>query len=131
MPQIRSAAEGQSAYELGAKVLIIFSMGKDGARAIKPQLPQDAAIGFDLHRPSEYSYDLIEVKDAWILRDEGFNTVLAAEVLWNSPLDDVTGPTSVIRAIRAKACSFLREPLDWISRQAMDGAKETLGELLA
>lgn len=115
---------------MGARVMLLIGAARLKATQLRPEFPEGVVVGYDLRRPKEYQGGLREVEDAWQLRDEDFHAVYAADVLWQSGLDDVTGPSAVIKALRAKACHWLVEPLDWIERCVMDGSKETLGELL-
>jgi hypothetical protein len=116
--------------EWGGRIVFLINVPQQDAVAIRGQFPEDMVVGYDLRRPKEYSSGLKEVEDAWILRDEGYHSVYVTSALWNSGLDDVLGPTSVLRAIKAKACHWLADPLDYIQNSCFDGAKETLGELL-
>lgn len=128
---MRNPEEAREAVALGAKLLLLIGSSRSKASEMRSQLPGDGVmVGYDLKRPKEYQGGLKEVEDAWLLRDDDFHCVYASDALWQSGLDDVTGPSAVIRALRAKACHFLVEPLDWIERCVMDGTKETLGELL-
>ena len=117
---------------MGAKMFFLIGSTRTQGLALLKDFPQgdDVMVGFDLRRPKEYQYGLNEIEDAWVLRDEGYNSVYAANLLWQTVLDDVVGPAAVIRALRGKACHFMVEPHDWIEKAMGEGTKETLGELL-
>lgn len=116
---------------MGANLIFLVGNTRSQGMAMLKEMPKDVMAGFDLRRPAEYQYGLNEIEDAWVLRDEGFHSVYVSNLLWQTPLDDVVGPAAVIKALRAKACHFLVDPLDWIERSVNEGTKETLGELLA
>ncbi len=130
--QVKTVAEAEGAVAAGAKLLFLCGLTRAQGLAIRPQLPAEGVmVGFDLRRPVEFQFGLSEVEDAWVLRDEGFHAVHASNLLFQTPLDNVVGPSSVIKALRAKACHFMVDPLDWIEKTVTEGTKETLGELLA
>jgi hypothetical protein len=140
--QVKTAEEAKEATAMGAKLLFLVGNTRTQAVALRPELPgaseegearerEEVMVGFDLRRPKEFQYGLNEVEDAWVLRDHRFNAVYVSNLLFQTPLDDVVGPSAVIRALRAKACHFMVDPLDWIEKAVSEGTKETLGELLA
>ena len=119
---------------MGAQLLFLVGNTRAQALELRPQLPgasEAVMVGYDLRRPKEFQYGLNEVEDAWVVRDHEFHSVYVSNLLFQTPLDDVVGPSAVIRALRAKACHFMVDPLDWIERAVSEGSKETLGELLA
>lgn len=119
---------------MGAQLLFLVGNTRAQAVALRPELPGNEApvmVGYDLRRPQEFQFGLSEVEDAWVVRDERFHAVYVSNLLFQTPLDDVVGPSAVIRALRAKACHFMVDPLDWIEKAVSEGTKETLGELLA
>lgn len=132
--QVKNAEEAKAATGMGVRLL--FLVGNTRAQAIDlraalPGAEEEVMVGFDLRRPKEFQYGLNEVEDAWVLRDHNFHAVYVSNLLFQTPLDDVVGPSAVIRALRAKACHFMVDPLDWIEKAVSEGTKETLGELLA
>jgi hypothetical protein len=121
--QVRSPEEAHEARAAGARLLYLIGHTRQQGMAMRESFPEDVLVGFDLRRPAEYQYGLAEVEDAWVLRDAGFHSVYASNVLWQTSLDDVTGPVAVIRALKAKACHFLVDPVDWISKVINEGSK--------
>lgn len=135
---VKSATEAAAATAAGARLLFVYGCTRARGIEMRKELPlllpdgeEGIMVGFDLRRPREFQYGLNEVEDAWVLRDEGFHSVYASNLLFQTPLDDVVGPSAVIKALRAKACHFMVDPLDWIEKAVTEGTKETLGELLA
>lgn len=131
---VKSAAEAAAATAAGARLLFLYGCTRAQGIEMRKELPkgeEGVMVGYDLRRPREFQYGLNEVEDAWVLRDEGFHSVYVSNLLFQTPLDDVVGPSSVIKALRAKACHFMVDPLDWIEKVVTEGTKETLGELMA
>lgn len=132
--QVKTAEEAKEAVAMGAQLLFLVGNTRAQAVELRPSLPSDAEpvmVGYDLRRPKEFQYGLNEVEDAWVVRDHSFHAVYVSNLLFQTPLDDVVGPSAVIRALRAKACHFMVDPLDWIEKAVTEGTKETLGELMA
>ena len=128
--QVRSVAEAERTKALGARIVLLINTPHREAAAARASFPADVVVGYDLRRPKEYSYALKEMENAWTLRDAGYHTVYVSQTLWQSGLDVGVGPTSVVRAVKAKACHWLADPLEYTQTSCLDGAKETLGQLL-
>lgn len=133
---MKNAEEAREAVKMGVQLLFLVGNTRAQAVALRPELPgkdddEPVMVGYDLRRPKEFQFGLSEVEDAWVVRDESYHAVYVSNLLFQTPLDDVVGPSAVIRALRAKACHFMVDPLDWIEKAVSEGTKETLGELLA
>lgn len=123
----RSAAEVEKAGELDPRVISLSGMSVDDMLETLPSFPEKCIKMAYL--PLYDDEQLIEAEDAWRLRDAGFNSVMASELLFKFHSQEVGDNTlSIIKAICAKgSVKYTRASMAFVGKG--EGAREYLGYL--
>ncbi|KAL7572343.1 hypothetical protein ACA910_021557 [Epithemia clementina (nom. ined.)] len=141
---VSTREQAQQAVDLGARMLLVKIVDEnptDRAALVEAKWsvvhdltvpenddgrPQDVCrIAYISARNNK---QLLEVEEAWALRDKGFNAVWVGEALYKSGVDATEHPGAIIRAMKSKSS------VRWASPKASsgrgEGAREYLGDIL-
>eukprot|EP00903_Cladosiphon_okamuranus_P010206 g9665.t1 len=108
-------------------VSIISVVGKtvQEAAELRQHIPERVVSVVHVDRRSDECLD--EIEDCWQLRDAGYNTIWASELLYKGGMSQAESAEAIIRAIRAKASVKYGRARGMSGKG--EGAKEYLGYL--
>jgi len=131
---VSTAEDAQKAVDLGAQMVRVNIVGAHDMVELlqKVKLPEDTEthpVCMIAYLSSNKERLLsMEIEDAWVCRDGGYNAVWAADILYKYGRDPTAQPGALIKTMKSKTS------LKWGSRQTMrgslEGAKEYLGDIL-
>ena len=122
----RCKEELAAAGAAGAGVVALNGITVDEMIELADDFPEGAIkVGF---LPLYDDKQLIEAEDAWRLRDAGFNTIWASEVLYKFQVDDGDSARTIIKAVTSKgSVKYTRASMSYNTKG--EGAREYLGSL--
>lgn len=129
---VNTKEEGQTAVDLGAKILSIVNVdGVDDKVDIIDGLdiPDDGrtvtTIANIVHSSDK---GLQEVEEAWACRDKGFNCAWISDALYKAGNSEVEHPGAIIRSMSSKSSVKWASPVARSGRG--EGAREYLGDIM-
>eukprot|EP00612_Vaucheria_litorea_P005322 CAMPEP_0171461604 /NCGR_PEP_ID=MMETSP0945-20130129/5983_1 /TAXON_ID=109269 /ORGANISM="Vaucheria litorea, Strain CCMP2940" /LENGTH=310 /DNA_ID=CAMNT_0011987979 /DNA_START=130 /DNA_END=1062 /DNA_ORIENTATION=+ len=123
--QVSSEEEIKEAIELGSTIVSITGKSLQEAIDLKKMIPDDVAAVIQVDRRSDEGLE--EIEDCWKLRDAGFNSIWASEILYKAGQMQSESVTAIIKAIRAKGSVKYGRARGMSGKG--EGAKEFLGTL--
>lgn len=128
---VSNKEEAQSAIDAGARIISISGVDdidEKIAAITDLDIPEGAAVCKIANILANDNKALEEVEEAWICRDQGFNSVWVSDCLYKSGNDPTEHAGAIIRSMAAKSS------VKWASAKAMggkgEGAKEYLGDIM-
>jgi len=127
--QIDSVEQGHEAIAVGARCLCLQTLDEKQLVAARKALPSDKGILYIARlRPEEDFSSYAEIDTAWVLRDNGFNTI------WPSPdavyANGMGEVYTCVRALKSKASKEFLSPRQFLMDGKKEGAQEYLGDIL-
>jgi len=127
---VATVEEAQKAVDIGANMICVCAPGADEKVAILNgmDIPEGASVCTIASIIARDNKQLEEVEEAWVLRDQGFNAVWAADCLYKSGNDPNEHAGAIIRSMKAKSS------VKWASAMAKsgrgEGSREYLGDIM-
>lgn len=129
--EVSTAEEAQQAVDAGCTILSVLGSGAPPdkyAVVSSLSIPEGTTLCTINHILAKNDKGLMEVEEAWISRDLGFNAVWVADALYKNAAEPTESPGAVIAAMRAKSS------VKWASPKARsgkgEGAREYLGDIM-
>lgn len=128
---VSNKEEAQKAVDAGARIISVTGVDDVDERyaAIADlETPEGATVCTIANILANDNKALEEVEEAWVCRDQGFNSVWVSDCLYKSGNDPAEHAGAIIRGMAAKSS------VKWASAKAMggkgEGAREYLGDIL-